>query len=146
MSRRASHGYLIVAIVVAFSMLLTACGQSAPAAKPTEAAKPAAPAATTAPAAPAAASPAAAAAASPAASPGASPSPAAKPAGAAVPGAAGPAPAAAVQGTGKATAKAPANKTELIIAKHRNGPTGNIRLDFEPSLTQFRNAARDAPQ
>jgi replicative DNA helicase len=37
-------------------------------------------------------------------------------------------------------------QTELIIAKHRNGPTGNIRLDFEPSLTQFRNAARDAPQ
>ena len=33
-------------------------------------------------------------------------------------------------------------QTELIIAKHRNGPTGNIRLDFEPSLTQFRNAAR----
>jgi replicative DNA helicase len=37
-------------------------------------------------------------------------------------------------------------QTELIIAKHRNGPTGNIRLDFEPSLTQFRNATRDAPQ
>jgi replicative DNA helicase len=37
-------------------------------------------------------------------------------------------------------------QTELIIAKHRNGPTGTIRLDFEPSLTQFRNAARDAPQ
>jgi replicative DNA helicase len=37
-------------------------------------------------------------------------------------------------------------QTELIVAKHRNGPTGNIRLDFEPSLTQFRNAARDAPQ
>ena len=37
-------------------------------------------------------------------------------------------------------------QTELIIAKHRNGPTGNIRLDFEPSLTQFRNAAAvDAP-
>ena len=37
-------------------------------------------------------------------------------------------------------------QTELIIAKHRNGPTGNVRLVFEPSLTQFRNAARDAPQ
>jgi replicative DNA helicase len=37
-------------------------------------------------------------------------------------------------------------QTELIIAKHRNGPTGTIRLDFEPALTQFRNAARDAPQ
>ena len=31
-------------------------------------------------------------------------------------------------------------QAELIIAKHRNGPTGNIQLDFEPSLTQFRNA------
>jgi replicative DNA helicase len=36
-------------------------------------------------------------------------------------------------------------QTELIVAKHRNGPTGTIRLDFEPALTQFRNAARDAP-
>ena len=34
---------------------------------------------------------------------------------------------------------------ELIVAKHRNGPTGSIRLSFEPSLTQFRNAARDRP-
>jgi replicative DNA helicase len=33
-------------------------------------------------------------------------------------------------------------EAELIIAKHRNGPTGSIRLSFEPSLTQFRNAAR----
>jgi replicative DNA helicase len=31
---------------------------------------------------------------------------------------------------------------ELIVAKHRNGPTGSIHLNFEPSLTQFRNAAR----
>jgi replicative DNA helicase len=31
---------------------------------------------------------------------------------------------------------------ELIVAKHRNGPTGSLRLNFEPSLTQFRNAAR----
>jgi replicative DNA helicase len=37
-------------------------------------------------------------------------------------------------------------EAELIVAKHRNGPTGSIRLNFEPSLTQFRNAARgDAP-
>ena len=37
-------------------------------------------------------------------------------------------------------------ESELIIAKHRNGPTGNIKLHFEPSLTQFRNAARgEAP-
>ena len=34
-------------------------------------------------------------------------------------------------------------EAELIIAKHRNGPTGNVRLHFEPSLTMFRNAARD---
>ena len=35
-------------------------------------------------------------------------------------------------------------EAELIIAKHRNGPTGSVRLHFEPSLTQFRNAARDS--
>ena len=34
---------------------------------------------------------------------------------------------------------------ELIIAKHRNGPTGNVRLHLEPSLTMFRNAAREVP-
>ena len=33
-------------------------------------------------------------------------------------------------------------EAELILAKHRNGPTGSIKLSFEPSLTQFRNAAR----
>ncbi|MDQ3210680.1 MAG: replicative DNA helicase, partial [Actinomycetota bacterium] len=31
---------------------------------------------------------------------------------------------------------------ELIVSKHRNGPTDNIALGFEPSLTQFRNGAR----
>jgi replicative DNA helicase len=37
-------------------------------------------------------------------------------------------------------------EAELIVAKHRNGPTGSIKLNFEPSLTQFRNAARgDVP-
>jgi hypothetical protein len=51
MSRRVPRGYLVVALFAALSMVLVACGQSAPAAKPTEAAKPAAPAATTAPAA-----------------------------------------------------------------------------------------------
>jgi replicative DNA helicase len=34
---------------------------------------------------------------------------------------------------------------EIIIAKHRNGPTGSIRLRFEPALTQFRNATREVP-
>jgi replicative DNA helicase len=34
-------------------------------------------------------------------------------------------------------------QAELIISKHRNGPTGSISLNFEPSLTQFRNAARN---
>ena len=33
-------------------------------------------------------------------------------------------------------------EAELIISKHRNGPTGKVMLHFEPSLTQFRNAAR----
>jgi replicative DNA helicase len=37
-------------------------------------------------------------------------------------------------------------EAELILAKHRNGPTASIKLNFEPSLTQFRNAARgDVP-
>jgi replicative DNA helicase len=38
------------------------------------------------------------------------------------------------------------NQADLIIAKHRNGPTGQIPLYFEPSLTQFRNAARGSAQ
>jgi len=33
------------------------------------------------------------------------------------------------------------NVAELIIAKHRNGPTGSIKLQFNPNLTQFRNYA-----
>jgi replicative DNA helicase len=28
---------------------------------------------------------------------------------------------------------------ELIINKHRNGPTGTVKLLFEPQYTQFRN-------
>jgi replicative DNA helicase len=35
---------------------------------------------------------------------------------------------------------------ELIISKHRNGPTGSVNLNFEPALTQFRNAARSMEQ
>jgi len=38
------------------------------------------------------------------------------------------------------------NQADLIIAKHRNGPTGQIPLYFEPSLTQFRNAARGSAE
>jgi replicative DNA helicase len=30
----------------------------------------------------------------------------------------------------------------LILAKHRNGPTGRVELVFRRSLTQFREAAR----
>jgi replicative DNA helicase len=33
------------------------------------------------------------------------------------------------------------NVAELIVAKHRNGPTGSIKLQFNPNLTQFRNYA-----
>ena len=32
--------------------------------------------------------------------------------------------------------------TELIVSKHRNGPTGSIKLYFDLALTQFRNAVR----
>jgi replicative DNA helicase len=31
------------------------------------------------------------------------------------------------------------NVAELIVAKHRNGPTGQVKLTFLPNLTQFRN-------
>ena len=119
MSRRASRGYALVALLAAFSMMLAACGQPAAPAKPAEtkpaeAAKPAAPAAASSPAAAAAASPAAAAAA-------ASPAAAAP----AAPAAAAVAPAAKVQASGVATTKAPANKTELVIAS----PSDISKLD-----------------
>jgi replicative DNA helicase len=32
------------------------------------------------------------------------------------------------------------NAAEIIIAKHRNGPTGTIQLHFEKSLTKFSDA------
>jgi len=35
-------------------------------------------------------------------------------------------------------------KADIIVAKHRNGPTATIPLTFLPSLTQFRNFARGA--
>ncbi|QSJ16322.1 replicative DNA helicase [Nostoc sp. UHCC 0702] len=31
---------------------------------------------------------------------------------------------------------------EVIVAKHRNGPTGTVKLLFDPQLTQFRNLAK----
>jgi replicative DNA helicase len=33
------------------------------------------------------------------------------------------------------------NVTEIIIAKHRHGPTGSVELVFLPSLAKFENAA-----
>jgi replicative DNA helicase len=32
--------------------------------------------------------------------------------------------------------------TELIVTKHRNGPTGVVKLVFDPSLTKFKNLAQ----
>lgn len=34
------------------------------------------------------------------------------------------------------------NAAEIIVAKHRNGPTGIINLHFEPTLTKFADARR----
>lgn len=31
--------------------------------------------------------------------------------------------------------------TEIIVAKHRNGPVGTVKLLFEPQFTRFRNLA-----
>ncbi|MFN6159835.1 MAG: DnaB-like helicase C-terminal domain-containing protein, partial [Dolichospermum sp.] len=31
---------------------------------------------------------------------------------------------------------------EVIIAKHRNGPTGTIKLLFDPQFTKFKNLAK----
>ena len=35
---------------------------------------------------------------------------------------------------------------EIIIAKHRNGPTDTIRLAFLPQYTRFANMARNPAQ
>jgi replicative DNA helicase len=37
------------------------------------------------------------------------------------------------------------NVTEVIITKHRNGPTGPVKLIFEPALTKFKNMQREQP-
>jgi replicative DNA helicase len=34
------------------------------------------------------------------------------------------------------------NAAEIIVTKHRNGPTGTVKLLFEPEFTQFRNMQR----
>jgi replicative DNA helicase len=31
---------------------------------------------------------------------------------------------------------------EVIIAKHRNGPTGTVKLLFDPQFTKFKNLAK----
>jgi replicative DNA helicase len=35
------------------------------------------------------------------------------------------------------------NQVEVIVAKHRNGPTGTVQLAFRKSLTKFENAANE---
>jgi len=35
--------------------------------------------------------------------------------------------------------------TEVIVAKHRNGPTGEVKLRFRPSLARFDNIASEQP-
>jgi len=35
------------------------------------------------------------------------------------------------------------NLTEVIVAKHRNGPIGNVKLRFDPSFTTFRDFIAD---
>ena len=35
------------------------------------------------------------------------------------------------------------NVTEVIIAKHRNGPIGTVELFFQKELTKFRDLAPD---
>jgi len=35
------------------------------------------------------------------------------------------------------------NQADIIVAKHRNGPTGNVSLYFRKELTQFGNLAKN---
>ena len=37
------------------------------------------------------------------------------------------------------------NTTEVIISKHRNGPTGTVELYFDKELTRFVDLSRDVP-
>jgi replicative DNA helicase len=34
---------------------------------------------------------------------------------------------------------------DIIVAKHRNGPTGQINLQFKPWLAKFENIAAEEP-
>jgi replicative DNA helicase len=35
------------------------------------------------------------------------------------------------------------NLAEIIVAKHRNGPTGDVQLIFQKNLAKFMNAAHE---
>ena len=39
--------------------------------------------------------------------------------------------------------KASENRAELIIGKQRHGPTGTVKVFFEPHVTRFGNLARE---
>ncbi|MBT3362586.1 MAG: replicative DNA helicase [Chloroflexi bacterium] len=46
----------------------------------------------------------------------------------------------------RSTEQYPEGKADLIIAKHRNGPTGKVSLYFKKTLTKFENSTKDRPQ